>query len=94
MSKTALKRKENMYSSDLKKQLGEETYYNLYERHGSCADRGSADSYYGRGRQPHYYEGDTYTSKRIEMEDMTPEEIEAYHAGYDDNEQFGDKKEW
>jgi hypothetical protein len=28
------------------------------------------------------------------MNMMSPEEIEAYHAGYDHNERFGDKKSW
>ena len=26
--------------------------------------------------------------------DMTPDEVEAYHAGYEDNEDSGDHKEW
>jgi hypothetical protein len=30
----------------------------------------------------------------MERQDMTVEEIEAYYAGYDQNEQFGDKKQW
>ena len=64
------------------------------ERHGGPYDRGSADSYYGRGSDPHFYMGSTYQSERIEMADMTVEEIEAYHAGYDDNEESGNKKEW
>jgi len=25
---------------------------------------------------------------------MTPDEVEAYNAGYDDNEEAGDYKEW
>jgi hypothetical protein len=29
-----------------------------------------------------------------EITDLSPEEVEAYHAGYDWNEQYGDKKEW
>lgn len=62
------------------------------ERHGGCFDRGSADSYYGRGRNPHYYVGGTGTSDRVE--NLTAEEVEAYNAGYDYNEQFGDKKDW
>ena len=28
-------------------------------RHGSAEDRGSADAYYGRQPEPHYYEGAT-----------------------------------
>lgn len=61
-------------------------------RHGGCFDRGSADSYYGRVRNPHYYIGATGTSERVE--DLTTEELEAYNAGYDYNEQYGDKKVW
>jgi len=63
-------------------------------RHGGAYDRGSADSYYGRPRIPHMYAGDTATSLRINQAEMTPDEIEAYNAGYDDNEEFGDKKIW
>ena len=63
-------------------------------RHGSPYDRGMADSYYRRGRNPHYYIGDTGSSPRVTIKDMTEDEIEAYHAGFDDNEDFGDYKEW
>lgn len=64
------------------------------ERHGGCFDRGAADSYYHRARQPHYFVGPTNMSDRIDESQMTAEEIEAYHAGYDYNEQYGDKKDW
>jgi pyridoxine/pyridoxamine 5'-phosphate oxidase len=63
-------------------------------RHGGPYDRGSADSYYRRPRNPHFYAGATAQSPRIEEACMTPDEIEAYNAGYDDNEEFGDYKEW
>ena len=63
-------------------------------RHGGAYDRGSADSYYGRPRNPHMYAGDTGTSPRIPYDAMTPDEVVAYHAGYDDNEASGDKKDW
>jgi hypothetical protein len=63
-------------------------------RHGGPFDRGSADSYYQRIWEPHYYVGDTSTSERIELARMTAEEIVAYTAGYNYNEQYGDKKEW
>ncbi len=63
-------------------------------RHGGPFDRGSADSYYGRGRNPHFYTGGTGTSDRVEQSSMTQEEIQAYLAGYQWNEQFGDKKSW
>lgn len=61
-------------------------------RHGGPYDRGSADSYYQRGFNPHYYTGHPNTSLRIEKDQMTEEEIAAYKAGYDDNESLGDYK--
>jgi hypothetical protein len=63
-------------------------------RHGGPYDRGSADSYYGRGHNPHYYVGATRASDRIDRENMTPEEIEAYAAGYEANEEAGNFKDW
>lgn len=64
------------------------------QKHGNAFDRGSADSYYGRGRDPHMWPEGTYKGKRVDAKDMTPAQIEAYNAGYDYNEQFGDKKDW
>lgn len=63
-------------------------------RHGGPFDRGSADSWYSRPVNPHYYVGDTATSPLVEMKDMTTEEKQAYLAGYNYNEQFGGKKEY
>ena len=65
-----------------------------FTRHGGAYDRGSADSYYGRGKSPHYYEGDSYTSKRIVLDDPNHEFYKAYMQGYEDNEKLGDKKDW
>jgi len=56
------------------------------ERHGGPYDRGTADSYYGRGYNPHYFVGDSYNSPRIEMAQMSADEIIAYTAGFKDNE--------
>ena len=67
---------------------------NYGDRHGGPFDRGSADSWYGRNIDPHYYVGDTHTTDRINMIDMNKDEIEAYLAGYNWNEQFGGKKEY
>jgi len=67
---------------------------NYSKRHGGPYDRGSADSYYQRGWRPHYFKGDTYASDRVDEQHMTPEEIAAYSAGYDDNENSGDHKDW
>lgn len=64
------------------------------DRHGGPYDRGSADSWYGRPRRPHYFLGDTYSSQEVTIEDMTEAEIEAYHAGYDFGEESGEKKQW
>ena len=63
-------------------------------RHGGPYDRGMADSYYRRGRTPHYYLGDTGNSPRVLAKDMTLDEIAAYHAGFDDNEEDGNFKDW
>lgn len=62
--------------------------------HGSPFDRGGADSYYRRGFDPHWYPGGTYQGERIEMIDMSPEEIVAYTKGYNENEEAGDFKDW
>ena len=61
--------------------------------HGSPFDRGSADSYYGRPRDPHCYPAGTYKGDKVVLEPGTAA-YEAYMAGYDYNEQFGDKKNW
>jgi hypothetical protein len=60
--------------------------------HGSFFDRGSADSYYGRGRNPHRGGVGGMSGPRIDA--VREADIEAYQAGYDYNEQFGDKKSW
>lgn len=64
------------------------------KRHGGPWDRGSADSYYGRTFSPHYFVGDTHQSDMVSMSKMTAEEITAYTAGFNYNEEFGGKKEW
>ena len=64
------------------------------ERHGGPFDRGSADSYYRRSKEPHYYLGNTGSTPRIEAVNMTEKEIEAYYAGYEANEAEGDFKDY
>ena len=71
-----------------------ETRSNYDQRHGGPFDRGSADSYYGRPRLPHFYVEGTSTSPMVTQDQMTPAEVQAYLAGYQWNEQFGDKKSW
>ena len=67
-------------------------YYS--QRHGGPYDRGSADAWYGREFNPHYFVGDTYSSTRLELVDMSAAEITAYTAGYRDADCPGDKKDW
>jgi hypothetical protein len=64
------------------------------DRHGGPYDRGGADSYYRRGFKPHYYSGDTMQSDEIPEALMTTAEVEAYRAGYNDNEDLGAFKDW
>jgi len=71
-----------------------ETRKNYNDQHGGAFDRGSADSYYGRPRDPHMWPEGTYKGERVNKEQMSPQEIQAYLAGYQWNEQFGDKKNW
>lgn len=60
--------------------------------HGNAFDRGSADSHYGRPRDPHQYPSGTYNGLRVELQ-VGSAEYEAYMAGYDWNEANGDKKD-
>lgn len=60
--------------------------------HGSFFDRGAADSYYGRDRKPH--RGGVGGDSGPRMAAVTPEEVEAYNAGYDYNEEQGNKKDY
>ena len=64
-----------------------------YEQtHGNAFDRGSADSWYGRVRNPH--KGGVGGMSGPRVTELTADEMEAYHAGYDYNEQFGGKKDY
>lgn len=64
----------------------------LYDqRHGGPYDRGSCDAYYSRPYDPHYYVGNTYNSERVDLANMTAEEITAYTAGFN---QTIERKEW
>lgn len=54
------------------------------KRHGGPYDRGSADAYYHRAYNPHYYVGDTGNSDLVFLENMTADEITAYTKGYNE----------
>jgi hypothetical protein len=61
-------------------------------RHGGAYDRGSADAYYGRRYNPHYYKGPTYSSELVT--NLTEEEEASYRAGWDDQKESGEFKNW
>lgn len=59
-----------------------------FVRTGGAYDRGAADSYYGRERDPHYFSGGSQkeaseASIRLDAADLSAEEIAAYNQGYD-----------
>ena len=60
--------------------------------HGCLFDRGAADSYYSRGRDPHYGGVGGDSGPRVAVTD--PASVAEYMAGYDENERYGDKKDW
>ena len=62
----------------------------MNKEHGSPWDRGTADSHYNRRYNPHYYQGTT----RISKEDMNPEQVAEYEAGWEHNESIGDYKDY
>ena len=65
-----------------------------YKRHGGPYDRGSADSYYQRGFEPHYFVGDTYSTEKVKITDVNSNAYRAYKQGYDDNERAINFKKW
>jgi hypothetical protein len=70
-----------------------DTDFNEVDRsHGSPWDRGSADSYYSRPRDPHYYPEGTHNGERVIG--LTHDQVKQYLAGYAHNERCGDKKNW
>ena len=64
------------------------------KRHGGAYDRGAADSYYRRAYSPHYYKGRTGQSEKVTIDRMNAAELEAYDAGWQDNEEAGDFKDY
>jgi hypothetical protein len=91
-------KEQNMYLSMLPKTEQEQIVQALrgeqFDRklHGGLFDRGSADSYYSRPPEPHWYPEGSYHGEKIT--ELNPAEIEEYMAGYDWNEQYGHKKSW
>jgi hypothetical protein len=52
--------------------------------HGGPYDRGGADAWYARSRNPHKFPNGTYNGP--EVTDLTEREIEEYNYGYDTGE--------
>jgi len=61
----------------------------LSSRHGGPRDRGSADAYYGRRKDPHKYAGITGRGERVAL--TNPAEIAAYNDAHDRQD---DRKNW
>ena len=64
------------------------------KRHGGPYDRGSADSYYGRRRRPHYFKGGSYKTEEIPEYRMSKQQIAEYNLGFDENEASQNFKEY
>ena len=54
-------------------------------------DRGSADAWYGRRPEPHWWPEGTYHGEKVTEEDMSSDEIKAYWLGFDNED---DRKDW
>lgn len=61
----------------------------LSDRHGGPRDRGRADAWYDRAKNPHKFQEDTGSSDRVDLTD--PAEIAAYCDGYDNED---GRKDW
>lgn len=59
--------------------------------HGSPADRGGADRYYGRPYDPHWYPEGTYKGQRVEEHQMTARQVKEYTDAWLQEE---DRKDW
>jgi hypothetical protein len=59
-------------------------------KHGSLFDRGSADSYYGRQPNPHWWP--LGTGRGVMIVQLNKKEIAEYMAGFEENENLGHKK--
>jgi hypothetical protein len=62
------------------------------DTHGSLFDRGSADSYYGRRPGPHYGGVGGGSGPTVPVTDEAS--VAEYMAGYNQNEQLNNKKDW
>ena len=61
---------------------------NYEQYHGSPFDRGRADAYYGRAKNPHKYPNGPFKVPCFPLFDAI--EIAAYNAGYESQTEFKD----
>ena len=62
------------------------------DKHGSPFDRGSADCYYRRQFNPHYWPEGTGNGEKIT--DLTRRELTNYREGWNYKIKIGDFKQW
>jgi hypothetical protein len=62
----------------------------LSENNGSLSDRGRADKYYGRPKNPHWYPLGTYNGPAVDQ-DLDEEQVAAYMTAYENET---DSKDW
>ena len=68
-----------------------------YSGSGSPFVRGGMDSYYHRPCNPHYYIDGTNEFGhycQVRVEELTEKEVKQYYAGFEENEDMGDYKDW
>lgn len=63
-------------------------------RHGDPYDRGSADAYYQRPYNPHYYVGASYDSEYVSQSNMNEMEVARYKQGWNDQIKSGIYKDY
>ena len=78
-----------MFDTGYKVEFDGKTYQ---VKHGDPFDRGSADSYYNRPAHPH--RGGVGGNSGDRVDTLTEQERAEYFAGYQYNEEFGDKKDY
>lgn len=62
-------------------------------RHGGPFDRGGADSYYGRGFDPHWWPMGTGRGLKIDLKEGEPG-YDEYVAGFEENQEARNFKDW
>ena len=67
---------------------------NTLPPHGSPQDRGSADAWYQRDYEPHWWPEGTGHGIKVIAADMTEDQIAEYKEGFDRQEALGDRKDW